>query len=102
MKRLFAIAALVAMPTFAFADIEDNEISIDNSGLAEAYGVGVSVDVISVVDVGVDAASANAAGVSMTCANGTSCSGNKITITNSGEAKAYGSALAAGVNMNAN
>ena len=99
MKHFIAIAAIVAMPAFAFADIEDNTISIDNSGTAEAYGLGVTVDVIEVVDVDVDFSNANAAGVNMNCLNGTSCRGNDITIDNSGEAKAYGSAVAAGVNM---
>lgn len=103
MKHLLAIAAIALMPTFAHADIEDNEISIDNSGNAIATGADVDVSTgWGAVEVGVHAANANAAGVNMACTNGTSCSGNKIVITNSGEAVATGSALAAGVNMNSN
>ncbi len=100
MKYFLTAAFLAVVPTLAYADIEDNNIVIENYGTTSAKGGDIKGSLgFGFVSGSKKGSGANAGGVDIRCAVGQSCSRNNIKIINMGRADAEGDSVSSGVRL---
>ena len=100
MKHLLIVAIITMVPTYSYADIEDNNIVIENYGSTRAKGGDISGSLgFGLISGSRTGSGANAGGVDIQCAQGQSCSRNNIRIINHGSADAEGDSVSSGVRL---
>lgn len=101
MKHLLIAMTVAMVPTLALADIEDNNIVVENYGTtsAKAYSARGSIGGGLIASGSRTGSGANAGGVDIQCAAGQSCSRNNIKVLNFGSASADGDSVSSGVRL---
>lgn len=103
MKTILVMAALLAWmlaaPRTVMADIEDNQITIENYGTTEAKGYKKKRRTLGFSHGRRDTRGSNAGGVIIGCAIGSSCNNNRISIRNTGNVYSGNGGTVAGVTL---